>query len=207
MRLQKPLGHIRNIIIILERAIETLRNGDKSVFKVAKETGIPYSTLKKRYKLDKAGIDTYNCPPKLGRYAVLNDNQEKELADHLRKMSNMYYGLTKSQFRKICYDLAVKFGTGKRSNEVNKTPGKDWLYGFLQRHYDLSIRKPEATSINRILGFNKVEINRFFENLEAVMIKYKFQTSNIYNVDKTGVTTVQETEKIIAPKGRNVVAR
>lgn len=190
---------------MLERAIQTLRKGGKSVFKVAKETGIPYSTLKKRYKLAKAGNDTYNCPPKLGRHAVFNDDQEKKLADHLRTMSNMYYGLTKSQFRKICYDLAVKFSVAKRFNEVNKTAGKDWLYGFLQRHPDISIRKPEATSLNRILGFSQVEVNRFFENLEAVMLKYKFEAENIYNVDETGVTTVPMTEKIIAPKGQKRV--
>ncbi|KAH9633004.1 hypothetical protein HF086_000364 [Spodoptera exigua] len=71
-----------------------------------------------------------------------------------------------------------------------------------QRHPNLSIRKPEATSINRILGFNKAEVDRFFENLENVMTEYHFPPSHIYNVDETGVTTVQETEKNIAPKGQ-----
>lgn len=50
-----------------------------------------------------------------------------------------------------------------------------------------------------------MEINRFFENLEAVMLKYKFEAENVYNADETGVTTVQKTEKIIAPKGQKRV--
>lgn len=190
---------------ILENAIKKLKLGGTSVYKVSQETGIPYSTLKKRYKLAKDNIDCYNCRPKLGRHPIFNDEQEKMLADHLCKMSNKFYGLTREQFRQTCYVIAERFGIAERFNKANKTAGKDWLYGFLQRHPELSIRKPEATSINRILGFNKVEITCFFENLEQVMTKYSFQPADIYNVDETGVTTVQGTEKIIAPKGQKRV--
>ncbi|XP_039752852.1 uncharacterized protein LOC120628493 [Pararge aegeria] len=98
--------------------------------------------------------------------------------------------------------MAEKFGVADRFNEIKKSAGRDFLTGFFQRHPDLSIRKPEATSINRILGFNKAEVDQFFENLEKVMSKYHFPPSQIYNMDETGVTTVQDTEKIIAPRGQ-----
>lgn len=42
------------------------------------------------------------------------------------------------------------FGVAKIFNIVNETTGKYELYGFLQRYSDLSIRKPEATSITWI---------------------------------------------------------
>lgn len=189
----------------LENAVRTIRQDGKSVYKVSKETGIPYSTLKKRYKLAKSNNDTYKCPPKLGRPSVFTKEQEVILADHLHKMTKKFYGLTRAKFCKVCYEMAEKFGVADQFNETKKSAGKDFLAGFLQRHPDLSIRKAEATSINRILGFNKVEVDLFFKNLENVMTKHNFSPSQIYNMDETGVTTVQETEKIIAPKGQKRV--
>lgn len=120
-------------------------------------------------------------------------------------MSNKFYGLTREQFRKVSYSVAKRMGIEQRFNQVNQTAGKDWLAGFLQCHPDLSIRKAEAVSINRILGFNKIEVTLFFNNLERLMMQHSFEPQMIYNVDETGITTVQETEKNIAPKGQKRV--
>lgn len=43
--------------------------------------------------------------------------------------------------------------------------GRDWLEGFLKRN-GISVRKPEATSINRITAFNKTEVSLFYKNLK-----------------------------------------
>ncbi|CAG9574808.1 unnamed protein product [Danaus chrysippus] len=128
----------------LENAVSVLKRGGISVYKVSQQTGIPYSTLKKRYNLAKAGGSSYKHSPKLGRSTVFNVAQEEILANHLRTMSNKFYGLTREQFRKVCYSVAKQLGIEKRFNQDNQTAGKDWLAGFLQRHPDLSIRK--ATS-------------------------------------------------------------
>lgn len=189
----------------LENAISILRRGGISVYKISQQTGIPYSTLKKRYNLAKADDSSYKNSPKLGRRTVFNVAQEEILANHLRTMSNKFYGLTREQFRKVCYSVAQQLGIEQRFNQINQTAGKDWLAGFLQRHPDLSIRKPEAISINRILGFNKSEITHFFNNLRKLMEQHRFEPHMIYNVDETGITTVQETDKIIASKGQKRV--
>ncbi|CAG9567639.1 unnamed protein product [Danaus chrysippus] len=123
----------------LENAVSVLKRGGISVYKVSQQTGIPYSTLKKRYNLAKAGGSSYKHSPKLGRSTVFNVAQEEILANHLRTMSNKFYGLTREQFRKVCYSVAKQLGIEKRFNQDNQTAGKDWLAGFLQRHPDLSI--------------------------------------------------------------------
>lgn len=61
--------------------------------------------------------------------------------------------------------MTEKFGVADRCNEIKKSAGRDFLTGFFQRHPDLSIREPEATSINRILGFNKAEVDQFFDKI------------------------------------------
>ena len=76
----------------------------------------------------------------------------------------------------------------------------------MSRHHDLSLRSPEATSAARAHGFNKQAVNNFFHILQAVVDEYSFTPNNIYNVDETGITTVQSRpSRIIAKRGRRQV--
>lgn len=74
--------------------------------------------------------------------------------------------------------------------------GKDWLQAFIRRHPQLSIRKPEATSIARITGFNKDTVKLFYDNLNVIYLKYNFQPDRILNMDETGISTVPLVTKI-----------
>jgi hypothetical protein len=76
---------------------------------------------------------------------------------------------------------------------------------FLKNKPTLSIRKPEATSLNRITAFTKLEVDRFFSNLLEIMNKRNFTPDRIFNIDETGITTVHKPRPIIAPKGQKQV--
>ena len=52
--------------------------------------------------------------------------------------------------------------------------------------------------MNRANAFNRVSVGLFFDNLTDVMNQYKFQPQDIYNVDETGLHTVQKPPKIVA---------
>ena len=62
----------------------------------------------------------------------------------------MNYGITKLNVRKMTYKVAVE-SKKKFPNLWNETKlaGNDWLYGFMKRNSDLSLRKPEACSLSR----------------------------------------------------------
>ncbi|KAJ8939993.1 hypothetical protein NQ314_010933 [Rhamnusium bicolor] len=79
---------------------------------------------------------------------------------------------------------------------------KDWLAGFIERNSDLSVRQPEATNLSRSTAFNKHNINTFFQKLSDLRERYNFPSSNIYNCDETGCTTVHKPPKILAKKGQ-----
>ncbi|KAF2900209.1 hypothetical protein ILUMI_05975 [Ignelater luminosus] len=87
---------------------------------------------------------------------------------------------------------------------TRKEPGV-WMKRFMKRHLDLSLRKPELMSLARNISFNMHNINRFFDNLERIQLKYNCTSAKIINVDESGVNTVLAVPKIFIPKGCKLV--
>lgn len=110
---------------------------------------------------------------------------------------------TLASARKKAYDFATTNDVNVlKSWNANKCAGKDWFTSFLKRNKALSLRIPEATSLARAMGFNRPVVNNFYDNLEQVLTKYSnVGPERIYNMDETGLTTVQGASKVIAPKG------
>ena len=86
-----------------------------------------------------------------------------------------------------------------------KMAGRKWFRKFLTRHPQLSLRNPEPTRIARAAGFNKPSVHRFYDILEPIIDKYKFDATTIFNMDETSLSTVQKPGKIIAVKGKHQV--
>ena len=85
-----------------------------------------------------------------------------------------------------------------------KPAGQDWWLGFKKRQ-NLTIRYPEAISFGRATDFNRPMVDKFIANLAQVMDKHKFSPSDIYNVDETGCTTVQNPAAVVTKKGKKQV--
>lgn len=84
--------------------------------------------------------------------------------------------------------------------------GYDWVAGFRMRNPNLSLRKPESTSLARAQSFNKPYFDKFSEILKEVQDKHFYPPHRVFNVDETGLTTVQsKNTKVFSLKGKRQV--
>lgn len=187
----------------LRTALNEVKQG-KSKRRAAKEYGIPESTIRDNLRRGVPDIDG-NIKRKLGRKPIFTKQQETEMKIFLINQSNKFYGLKLEEFRRMVFDYAEANQIPNNFNKSDKTAGRCFYESFLQRNKDISLRQPEATSLNRIEAFNKAEVMLFFSNLESVYERYNFEAHRIFNVDETGITTVQKPGRIMAPKGQKQV--
>lgn len=180
----------------MENAIREATAG--SINAVASKYGIPYATL---YRHIKKG----SAEKKLGRFKpVFSPEQEKSLLEYIKTFDEMFYGLTREDLKTVAFDFAEKnniphpFKNGKA--------GDEWLMGFKNRHPTLTLRTPEPTSIARATGFNKVQVDRFYDLLWETITKYNIDATRLYNMDETGVqSSTKRPPKIFSITGKRQV--
>ncbi|XP_031335996.1 uncharacterized protein LOC116165574 [Photinus pyralis] len=154
------------------------------------------------------GIENMSFGPNFKKKLVFTSEMEKRLSEYLIKCSKMFYGLTPTAVKRLAYEYAKKNSLKFPDKwEKDQQAGRDWLSGFLKRNVNLSIRTPEATSLARMTSFNKTNIEPFFDKLQLLIQRYSLTSSQIYNLDETGVTTVQRVQKVITRKGLHQVGQ
>ncbi|ESO01824.1 hypothetical protein HELRODRAFT_160993 [Helobdella robusta] len=184
---------------VMRTAVDEVLKKNRAINAVARETGIDRMTLK-RYVRKSSLSPSVGLIPNWNTRQVFNLEQEEMLAKYLLQASKMNYGLSTKTTRQFAYDMAVANNiTCPSSWSMKKTAGIDWLQGFMKRRPELSLRAPEATSLARAIAFNKYNVSEFFKNLHKVRARHNFGPENIYNVDETGLTTVQKPVKVIGP--------
>ena len=138
---------------------------------------------------------------------MFNQDLENELVMHAVEMQQRFYGLSLLELRSLAYELAQKNGIEHPFSSKTKRAGSDWTAGFLKRYPELSLRRPEATSMARLSGFNRVQVSCFFNILKAELERNKFDAEHIFSIDETGITTVQKPGQNIARRGSKQVGR
>ena len=185
----------------LQEAISEINSG-KSVKSISKNFGVAPKTLRRhRYR-------TVKNPgtPGQGRQQYIPIEIEECIADHIREMNTRMFGLTTQNVKKLVYDTAVARGIDHPFNDNKKMAGKDWLSSFMKRHA-LTVRLPQATSILRMVGFNKPKVQEFYNVYQQLLSDRGYKPTSIFNMDETGITTVQKSGKVVAQKGIKNVSR
>ena len=138
----------------------------------------------------------------IGPRQVFSKLQEEDLVKFLKSAATIYFGLVPKDVHKLAFQCAKTFKVKVPDSwDDTEYAGADWLTGFLKRNPTLSIRVPESTSLACASAFNKENVKLFFDELGEVMDRHHFEAKDIWNLDETGVTTVQKPCSIIAEKG------
>ena len=140
----------------MREAVNTVLNG-KSVKSTANKYSIPRLTLRDQLKADTTD------KPALGRRPLFVAQQAIEIVDHVLLLSKLFFDISITELRRLAFDLAEADGMPHNFDKATKLAGPDCVYGFLKRNPRINLRKPEATSLNRISAFNKVEVDLFFK--------------------------------------------
>ncbi|XP_030745251.1 uncharacterized protein LOC115890301 [Sitophilus oryzae] len=177
----------------------------KSCNGVASLYDIPEPTLRRYVKKMKNDLQ---LPMHGGRYSTtFNLNQSQALVNYITLIDKRGFGLTAIQLRKLAYDFAEEQGITHRFNKERKLAGKDWLSNFIKDN-KISLRTAEATSVARLMSFNKPAVQKFFDILREVLEKYKFSPDRIYNADESGLSSVPcKLPKVLSPVGTRRVAK
>ncbi|XP_055307136.1 tigger transposable element-derived protein 6-like [Sitodiplosis mosellana] len=194
----------------LKLAVLSVLRDKKTIRTAAKEHGVNRTTLqnwvknKTEEQASKGEVTTVSK----GFQTVLSAEAESALAQYLLKCNDLYFGLTTRQVRALAYDYAKKLDVPMPIQWIrSEMAGIEWIRTFLRRQSQLSVRKPEATSLARATAFNRYNVGEFFSKLKEVCNKYQFPPQNIYNMDETGVTTVQVPDRVVSRKGMKQVGR
>ena len=180
----------------------------RSIRSVAREIGADHTTLWRYVKQAQVmGSRDLDIGYKPSRQVFL-EAQESGLEDNIVHAANIYFGLSPKDVRVLAYECATKFGLDMPDQwNRDKCAGPDWFSGFLKRHPTLSIRTPEPTSLARATSFNRHNVDRFFGQLKNVLNRDHIMPYDIWNVDETGLSTVQKPSSVVGPKGaKQIVA-
>ena len=162
---RKTESHGKTPAEVMKQAVAMVVGG-MSVRETAKSLNISKSTLHRYVTLRKKdGTDEnpIRYEPNYANSQIFSSKEESDLATYLSTAAKHHHGLTTKDTRRLAYEFATRNNKPiPESWTTNKTAGEDWFRGFMKRNKELSIRKPEATSLARSTSFNKKNVGGFF---------------------------------------------
>ena len=163
-------------------ALQEIRNNNMSIRKAATKHGIPYRTLRHKFK----GMHT----KKFGGQGRLSQECEQQLVASINTLTQWKVPLNGFDIR-----LLVKSYLDSRDADdarfTNNMPGVDWLNGFAKRH-DLTQRMATNVKASRA-EISSEMISEYIDNLS--------EPSNLFNYDETNVTDDPGAKKVFVRRG------
>ncbi|XP_022191349.2 uncharacterized protein LOC111049560 isoform X1 [Nilaparvata lugens] len=179
----------------LEMCMDDIRTGELSLRKASDKYNIPITTLKNKLK------NRYQRKP--GGKCIFNSNEEKSFVQHLMKLSEFGFPVTKSDLR-----MTVKAYLDKQGITIQKfkgnIPGYHWMKSFLERYPELSVRfNQNIIRLRAGITEKSIEsyINHLHEELDGV------PASNVWNYDETHFSDDPGNDRAIYKRGMKYLDR
>ncbi|XP_060575632.1 uncharacterized protein LOC132733064 [Ruditapes philippinarum] len=186
----------------IKMAISAVKQNKMKIRKAAAEYCVPKSTLSDRIR------GRYETSVK-GPSRQITPEEEAGLVNYLLHMANQGFPLNRQMTRAYIQTIVKRSGRTTLFN-LDKGPSNQWLKKFIQRHPELSERKPENSDKARCSMSNRKVMADFFVLLDDILGKYgvKDKPSQIFNCDETGFSGRETARsKVIGPKKGHVFQR
>ena len=176
-------------------------NNQLSMRCIARAWNVPYATLRKRLNGEVTGHTHMS-----GRPTVLSQQAETELVHLIQDLAAVGFPLTRNEVRELAYAYAEHNNiTGFSLNK--QKAGYYWFEGFLNRHANLTLKKPEDLSVGRAMAMNKPQITMWFETYNNLLtdLGVKDSPSHLWNFDETGVVNIAKCKEVVAEVGKQAL--
>ena len=177
----------------MDAALKAVESGSAiSINKVARQHGIPPTTLKDRL----SGRVVNGTKP--GRPSYLTSQEESELEAYLIESCKVGYGKTRRQVKAIVESVAADKGVLRKSRISD-----GWWKKFLARHPTLSLRSGDATGHARMKATTRENLAQYFDLLNKCLEEngLKDHPERIYNMDESGIPLDPKPPKVLAVRG------
>ena len=174
----------------MTNAYQAVREMRMPVKTAARQYGVPQTTLRDRV-LGRIDPETTSSGPQ----ALLSQHEETVFVEHIKTMSQLGYGYSRSEVINQASSYAVFLG--KRDEEH---PLSDrWYRSFMDRWPELKKVKPRSLVNYRAQATSKETVSAYFDNLQSVLQRNNLinKPEHIYNVDEKGVQTEHRPPYII----------
>lgn len=142
----------------LLHAVQMVRSGAMTTRAASIQFGVPRGTLRDRIRKNL----TTSERPHLGRKYALGKGFERELRDFVLELQRNSFSIDTVTLRKLAFDIAEKNGIKHPFSAKAKRAGKDWCQGFLKRHPELNLRRPDSVTMAQMLGLSEAKMRLCF---------------------------------------------
>jgi hypothetical protein len=147
------------------------KDGKINIKKTAHLLGVPYSTLHARFhNIHKSRQEAHT------EQQFLSPGQENVLVKWIIHLGSTGRPLCKRTIKTRAQCLHTD----------NKKPSRNWVYLFFRRHPDIILSTPCGLDPKHAKAFNRLVVNRYFDELTNLTESLGIPIENIYNMDEKG---------------------
>lgn len=188
----KRKGRFQSNIQDLQNAAKLIKQG-VSQRRTEQLTGTPRGVLRRFMDKGPEGLA-------VGRRPVFGREAEEELVNCVLARAEMGFPCTRKELLNLVQEYVVRNNLSTPFN--NAMPGKEWYGGFMRRHRELSLKKPEALQKVRVKARDPFVVYSFYDQLKKVYDEVLPPARLIYNTDESAFGMDPRSIKFLGCRGQ-----
>lgn len=186
----------------LVNAVNDVLNKNKTFRQAQQAYNIPIAVIYHRIKGRRNPIAIMSA----GRRPALPSDVEKNVANCLIARARMGWPVDEDELRGLVRDYVIS--KGLKTPFKDNTPGHDWYLGFMKRHQNLSLKKPEHLQKIRKDARDPFVVYDFYGKLKD-LITNKYldgpeKACFVFNADESGFNSDPSRVRAIGEKGKSL---